>query len=142
LIGDGDDRKKLEDMARNYGLLDNVIFFHGLVSADKVKVLIQSSDFSVINSNFETFCVSAAESLAWGKPVISTRCGGPEEFVDENCGILIERYDVEGLANAIEHMLDNCSKYNSIEIAQNAKNRFSSRIVGYEIYKIYQRVLN
>ncbi len=63
LIGDGNDRKKLEDMASNYGLLNSMIYFHGMVDADEVETFIQGSDFSVINSKFETFSVSAAESL-------------------------------------------------------------------------------
>ena len=141
LIGDGNDRKKLEDMAKNYGLLDKVVFFLGMVDANEVAKLIYCSDFSIVNSNFETFSVSAAESLACGKPIITTRCGGPEEFVDDRCGLLVERGDVEGLAGAIEYMLDNCSKYNSIEIAQYASSRFSSDIVGKEIYDIYRKVL-
>jgi len=141
LIGDGNDRKKLEDMASNYGLLDNVIYFHGMVDADKVETFIQSSDFSVINSNFETFSVSAAESLTCGKPVIATKCGGPEEFVDDKCGILVEKNDVEGLAKAIDYMLDNYERYDSKVIAKYAKSRFSSHVVGKTIYDIYGIVL-
>lgn len=141
LIGDGNDRKKLEDMASNYGLLENVIYFHGMVDVDKVETFIQSSDFSVINSNFETFSVSAAESLTCGKPVIATKCGGPEEFVDDKCGILVEKNDVEGLAKAIEYMLDNYERYDSKEIAKYAKSRFSSQVVGKMIYEIYKSVL-
>lgn len=44
-------------------------------------------DFFVLNSNFETFSVVTAEALAYGKPVIATRCGGPEEFVNKIMGI-------------------------------------------------------
>jgi glycosyltransferase involved in cell wall biosynthesis len=141
LIGDGNDRKKLEDLASNYGLLDNVIYFHGMVDADKVETFIRRSDFSVINSNFETFSVSAAESLTSGKPVIATKCGGPEEFVDDKCGILVEKNDVEGLAKAIDYMLDNYERYDSKEIAKYAKSRFSSQVVGKTIYDIYGIVL-
>jgi glycosyltransferase involved in cell wall biosynthesis len=141
LIGDGNDRKRLEDLASNYGLLDHLIYFHGMVDADKVEKYIQGSDFSVINSNFETFSVSAAESLTCGKPVIATKCGGPEEFVDDKCGILVEKNDVEGLARAIEYMLDNYGKYDSKEIAKYAKSRFSSLVVGKMINDVYEIVL-
>jgi glycosyltransferase involved in cell wall biosynthesis len=142
LIGDGNDRKKLEDMASNYGLLNNIIYFHGMVDADEVENFIQGSDFSIINSKFETFSVSAAESLICGKPVIATRCGGPEEFVNDKCGILVEKGDVEGLARAMDYMLDNYGRYDSKEIAKYAKSRFSSLVVGKMIYDVYKSVLN
>ncbi|MCK9566178.1 MAG: glycosyltransferase [Methanothrix sp.] len=141
LIGDGNDRKKLEDLAESYGMLNNEIFFLGMVDAKKVTDFIQGCDFSVINSNFETFSVSAAESLACGKPVITTRCGGPEEFVDDSCGILVDKGDVLGLAEAIEFLLDNCERYDGKKIAEYARDRFSSAVVGKEIYDVYLRVL-
>jgi glycosyltransferase involved in cell wall biosynthesis len=141
LIGDGNDRKKLEDTASNYGLLNTMIYFHGMVDADEVENFIQGSDFSIINSKFETFSVSAAESLICGKPVIATRCGGPEEFVDDKCGILVEKGDVEGLAKAMDYMLDNYGRYDSKEIAKYAKSRFSSLVVGKMIYDVYKSVL-
>lgn len=142
LIGDGNDRKKLEDLSESLGLLNNTIFFHGMVDADKVAGFLRCADFSIINSNFETFSVSAAESLACGKPVIATRCGGPEEFVNDKCGILVEPKDIEGLAKAIDYMLDNCSRYDSLEISRYAKERFSSGRVGAEIFDIYESILN
>lgn len=141
LIGDGNDRKKLEELARGYGMLNSEIFFHGMVDAEKVAGFIQGCDFSVINSNFETFSVSAAESLACGKPVITTRCGGPEEFVNDKCGILVERGDIKGLAKAIEFMLENYGIYDSREIASYAKGRFSYQVVGEQIYEVYRSVL-
>jgi len=142
IVGDGNDRKKLEELAGGYGLLDSEVFFHGLVDGNDVGRIIQSCDFSVINSNFETFSVSAAESLIWGKPVIATKCGGPEEFVDDKCGILVERNDVPGLVRAMEFMMNNYGKYNSTEISCYAASRFSYEVVGAEFLKIYKQVLN
>ena len=74
--------------------------------------------------------------------MIATKCGGPEEFVDDKCGILVEKNDVEGLARAIEYMLDNYESYDSKEIAKYAKSRFSSLVVGKMIYDVYKIVLN
>ncbi len=73
--------------------------------------------------------------------MIATRCGGPEEFVDDKCGILVEKSDVEGLAKAMDYMLDNYGRYDSKEIAKYAKSRFSSLVVGKMIYDVYKSVL-
>jgi starch synthase len=46
--------------------------------------------------------------MAAGTPVVSTRCGGPEEIViDQGTGLLVPRQDVASLARAIEHILGN-----------------------------------
>jgi len=82
-----------------------------------------------------------AEALAHGKPVIATKCGGPEEFVRENCGILIEPRDNYALVDAINYMLDNSSNYNSQEIHEYAANKFSYDAVGKKFMKLYNNII-
>ena len=141
IVGDGIDRRKLEGLANDYGLLDKVIFFHGMADAEGVAEYFGKSHFSILNSNFETFSVFAAESLACGRPVVATRCGGPEEFVNMKCGILVEPKDTSGLAKAIDFMLDNYQRFVSEDIASYAKGKFSSETVGWQIFEIYRGIL-
>jgi glycosyltransferase involved in cell wall biosynthesis len=141
IVGSGPDRKGLENLSETYGLLNKMVFFEGMVQVDEVPRFFCKCDFFVLNSNFETFSVVTAEALSYGKPVIATRCGGPEEFVNDNCGILIEPRDKDGLVNAMGYMLDNYSSYNSKEIQEYAKNKFSSDAVGEEFSRLYQNVL-
>jgi glycosyltransferase involved in cell wall biosynthesis len=48
--------------------------------------------------------------MAMGKPVIATRWGGPMDYLDSTCGILIEpkSYDdlVTGFAEAMQKLID------------------------------------
>ncbi len=141
IIGDGIDRKKLECLAEGYGLLNRVVFFEGMVGVNEVSRFFCGCDFFVLNSNFETFSVVTAEALACGKPVIATKCGGPEEFVKDSCGILIEPRDMDALVKAMDYMLDNFSRYNSKEICEYAKNKFSSEAVGECFFRVYQKVI-
>jgi glycosyltransferase involved in cell wall biosynthesis len=141
IVGNGPDRSRLEILSEKYGLLNKMVFFEGLVPVDEVSRYFCQCDFFVLNSNFETFSVVTAEALAHGKPVIATRCGGPEEFVREDCGILIEPRDKDALVNAMDYMLDNFSNYNSQEIREYAINRFSSDSVGEEFLRVYQKVI-
>ena len=49
----------------------------------------EECDCFVLPSAGETFGVVYVEAMAAGLPVIATRCGGPEDFVNEDNGILI-----------------------------------------------------
>jgi glycosyltransferase involved in cell wall biosynthesis len=43
--------------------------------------VLQGFDVFVIPSHQEGLCIAALEAMACGVPVISTRCGGPEDYV-------------------------------------------------------------
>lgn len=141
IIGDGMDRGKLETLASNLKMLNKYIFFHGKVDDAELKNFMKNSDFFVLNSIHETFAIVCAEALSSGIPVISTRCGGPEEYIDDDMGILIEPRNQEELVNAISYMLDNAKKYDSEKMHKYIEDRFSYDAVGLEIYKIYMTAI-
>ena len=141
ILGYGPDENKIMTKSKDFGLLDKTIFFHGMVNAQELARFLSKSAFTVINSNFETFCVAAAESLYCGIPVIATKCGGPEEFVDEQSGILIKCEDKAALISALNYMLDHHSEFDSRQISKKARSLFGSEIVGKKIYDLYKEVL-
>lgn len=141
IVGDGVDRKALEEKAKEYGLLGRTVFFLGMIPPSEVGKYFSQSDFLITNSKYETFSVSTAEALAYGKPVISTRCGGPEEYIDESNGILIDIGNGKALVSAIEYMLDNHQKYDGENIRRFARNKFSSELIGNKIFDIYKQIL-
>ncbi len=51
-----------------------------------------------IEDNFPT---TNLEALACGTPVITFRSGGSPEMLDQTCGIVVEKYDSNGLINAV-----------------------------------------
>ena len=83
IIGGGIDEVDLKALAHKEKRYLDTIIFHGRQTNDYVLDFIQKCNCSIINSTTETFSVFAAESLLSGIPVISTKCGGPEEFLDE-----------------------------------------------------------
>lgn len=141
IIGDGIDRVKLEGTANGYGLLNNTVFFHGRVDDQTLVRSMESCDFFVLFSNVETFSVVTAEALACGKPVIATKCGGPEEFVNGICGVLIEPRNTAALVKSMDYMLDNYQTYRSIDICEYARGKFSADIIGKDLFDIYRRIL-
>lgn len=98
--GDGPLRRALEREALGLGLSRQVQFL-GALGTDQVVRELKHCDVFALSSASETFGVVLIEAMAFGKPVISTRCGGPEEFVDERNGLLVlheESAFAEGLA--------------------------------------------
>lgn len=66
---------------------------------------LQQLDVFVVPSHQEGLCISALEAMASGCPVISTKCGGPQEFVHENeTGYLVD-FDAKEMADAIRRVV-------------------------------------
>ncbi|MFN4234464.1 MAG: glycosyltransferase [Bacteroidia bacterium] len=141
IIGGGKDETLLKSLVESYGLLNKAILFHGRKPNEDVYEFFKQIDFVIINSNVETFCVAAAEALVNGKPQITTICGGPEEFVKPEHGILIEKANHKQLVESIIYMLDNYKNYDSEHMHEYAKTNFSYSGVGKKFFEIYQQIL-
>ena len=76
-----------------------------------------------------------------GIPVISTICGGPEEYINNDVGILIESGNHKDLVDAMFYMLDNATKYDPEKMHKYIEDRFSYDSVGLKLYNIYQSVI-
>ena len=72
----------LRDRLTAMGLGDRVQCHPSLSPAPLAEVL-QTLDLFVIPSHQEGLCIAALEAMACGVPVVSTRCGGPEDYVIE-----------------------------------------------------------
>ncbi|HEV8713528.1 MAG TPA: glycosyltransferase [Candidatus Binatia bacterium] len=137
IIGDGKARMEYEHSTVKLKLGDKVAF-HGLKTKQEVAEFMRRADLLVVSSLAETFSVPAAEALATGTPILATRCGGPEEFVNTDVGLLVPPGDADILYQGLDYMLDNLHLYSRKRIAQYAKVRFSSELVGEKLHAVYQ----
>jgi hypothetical protein len=62
-------------------------------------------DLFVLPSHQEGLCISALEAMACGCPVVSTRCGGPEEFVIDGQTGYLTGFDADEMAAAIRRIV-------------------------------------
>ena len=125
IMGDGPERQNIEDVAKNQGVFD-CIEFKGEYTSKEFAQQLQLCDCFVLASKSETFGIVYIEALASGVPVIATKCGGPEDFVDETNGILVDVDDVNQLAKAMIGVIECDKKFNHKNISEDSKKRFSA----------------
>lgn len=138
--GDGVCRKDLEELAINLKIQNNIKFL-GALTRDEVFVQLKQSDAFVLSSEYETFGVVLIESLALGKPVVATRCGGPESIVTEQVGVLVEKNSVQALCDGMEAIYTNHENFDASEIKSYCYNNFSEVAVTDKLLNIYHNIL-
>ena len=141
IVGDGPNQAEYEQLSVELGL-GGVVHFCGVMGRRALARQVQECDFFVLPSLQETFSVVLIEALACGKPVVATRCGGPEEIVTDEVGILVPRGNVVALASAIGTMLDQHEQYDASGIANYARQRYSYEVIGSQLHEIYARTLS
>ncbi|MFM9027135.1 MAG: glycosyltransferase [Bacteroidota bacterium] len=141
IIGGGKDLYKLEKLCKELGLENDQVVFEGMQPNKVVYTRLYDCAFLVMNSRFETFSSVCAEALSCGKPVIATRCGGPQEFIGKEHGILIDPDNRQQLENALEKMSTEFPKYDPMELNRYAMSKFGKSSIGLSYRKWYMALL-
>lgn len=107
IIGDGTDKNKLIELVFKLDLIEKVTFY-GRLNNNDVLNIIPLFDVLVVNSYVETFSMVTAEALLSGVPVIATKCGGPEQFIQQGInGYLVNVSNADELTNAMLMSIQN-----------------------------------
>lgn len=141
IYGDGTERKKLKLLIDQLSM-QNQIHLMGFVKREIIAQKMFKSDCFVLASDSETFGVAYIEAMAAGLPVIATRCGGPEDFVDGSNGMLIERNNIEELTQALKHMRNNSQNYDRASIASSMEAKYSPSVVGQSLVDLYSSLVS
>lgn len=109
----------------------------------EIHQLAHSCDCCVISSDFETFGLSALEAMAAGKPVVATKCGGPESIiVSDRYGLTVEKGNSTELGKAMLKVHDSYGMYNRQEIQKYAYDNYSTAAISCFIQIIYKEMLD
>jgi len=120
IIGDGPDRKALEELIHTYKLNESV---HLLGWVENPYMYMRKAAVFLLCSLWEGLPTVLIEAMCCGAPIVSFDCpSGPKEIIDhEGNGFLIELGKFDILLNKIDNILNN--KY---ELQQIQKNGFKT----------------
>jgi phosphatidyl-myo-inositol dimannoside synthase len=105
IIGAGDLRPRLAEMARESSVRDRILFV-GKVQLEQLKGYYSKADVFVMPSRQEGFGIVFLEAMAFGKPVIAGDYGGAPEIVQDGVtGFLVNPDDLEGLTCRLIQLL-------------------------------------
>lgn len=105
VVGDGDDRPRLEALARQEGVAD-VVRFLGRLDADALAAAYGRCSLFAMPSAKEGFGIVFLEAALFGKPSIGGRHGGTPEVIEDGVtGLLVESGDVASLTARIVRLL-------------------------------------
>ena len=104
VIGDGDERPRLESLVEARGLADRVLFTGWLTGPWAAQ---WAFDALVVPSRSEGFGLAVVEAMLAGIPVVATDVGGlPELIEQERTGLLVPADNPDALAGAIARVID------------------------------------
>ena len=103
MVGDGPERSKAEQMCRDKGICEDVLFLGNVKNPLEA---LSVADLFLLPSESESFGLAALEAMACGVPVISTNTGGlPEVNRHGVTGMMSNVGDVEDMAKNTRYLL-------------------------------------
>lgn len=131
--------KALEEKMHKLNLQSRV---HFIGFQNDTAEYLRQLDIFLLTSSSEGFSIATIEAMASGLPVVVTRCGGPEEILqDSSTGLLVGKEDLSAAVSALKKLCDDTGFRQSLaEAGKNyVVNTFSATTM-YAAYKtIYQQ---
>lgn len=141
IAGEGALKPELQTLTNDLSLQDRVKF-KGNLNRGQIREQIQTADLVILSSSYENFPVSILEALACGKPVVATRCGGPQEMINEVNGLLTNTFDSADLAEKIKQVISAVQMYDPVEIRADFESRYGQVHALQKLREVYQRTLD
>jgi len=119
-VGQGEERDRLETLAKRLGLGERVHFLGGIAHESLPEVLRQADVFVQPSIGEEAFGITVVEAMATGLAVAASRTGGMQEIIqDGKNGVLLPPTDVTAWREALAALLRDDPKRR--ELGKNAR---------------------
>ena len=131
IIGYGEQLQEMKMEASDIPAVE----FLGSKSSQEIAQYMREARALIHPSEYETFSVVCAEALTCGCPVIASKVGGIQEFVNDNNGILLEETTPSAIEKAMKQILLHPPQMRIMP-------DFSSKRIGTEYLEIIEKVKN
>lgn len=144
IIGEGKDEEKLKSLAKNISKDNLTIEFIPRMPHEDLLKQYTWCNFNLLNSPKETFNVAAAEACAAGRPVVSTKCGGPEIFLNDKNGILVEVNNEDSLVQGVQKMILSLrgGGYNYQSVSETINQNYGSDTIANQYFNLLSETLD
>jgi glycosyltransferase involved in cell wall biosynthesis len=104
VIGDGPMQAEWTELAGKLNVSDRVSFL-GWRPQVECAARLQSATALLLPSVYECGGAVVLEAMSTGTPVIATAWGGPEDYIDHTCGILVSPVSEESMIHGFGHAM-------------------------------------
>ena len=123
-VGGGPLERATRRLARRLGVEDAVVLTGPLDTAG-VGAALDAADMFLLPTRGDNFCVSAAEALVHGRPVVVGATGGQGEYIDPAVGRLVAEQTPQAYADAVVDLDRHTQHLTAAEIAATIGDRFA-----------------
>ncbi len=136
IAGDGDNRKSMEELVAELGILSKVKFT-GMITEDELVQFLDGMDIYIHASFGETMSTAIMQAMAFGKPVIGSDVPGINNMIENGAtGILVPVENVQAMYAAMKKLIND--KGIKARLSANARayaeSHFSNQVM-FEKYK-------
>lgn len=136
LIGDGPERKEIEEYIKNHELTDQVNIVGQINDRQKLLQYLRESKIFILSSLTEGTPKVIVEAMSQGTPVVSSDVGGIKGLIThlEN-GVLFESNSVKGLSEGIVTLLEDEKLYKKIRnngylfVSENTLEKYIEKLI-------------
>ena len=108
IYGEGSQREKLLRLIESEKLKNDVFIMGKIPNNEVPKILSKMDIFVALSIANESFGVALVEAMACEVPVVATDTDGFKEIVDDNItGFIVERKNIEKIAQKIKYLVEN-----------------------------------
>jgi L-malate glycosyltransferase len=140
LLGDGEEREKLETLTRQLGI-ESYVTFVGAV--EDVIPYLKAADVFILPSLAEGLSNSLLEAMSSSLACVATKIpGSMDALANGDCGLLVEPGNIDQLADALIHLLSN--KQEILRLGGLARQRILSMynfpLIGEKYFDLYRQL--
>lgn len=121
-------------------LPNNIISIHRTYNQEELIKIYSAADIFVNPTREENFPTVNIESLACGLPIVTFNTGGSPEIIDENCGSVVSKNDIDDMYLEILNICEN-KKYNK-EYCYNRSKQFDMNTTFNKYIELFKNKLN